>query len=172
MNVTDPLGVTTEHKLIATSDGYYENYLWFDSRMSETGEYTVQIKYRDIATSTILFNVDRPQAIETTARELLAMMHKEPEIVKEKVPVWIKNNAKWWAADLIDDDTFTQGIQHLVKEKIINIKDLPSASGPSESKIPSWIKNNAKWWADGLLTEDDFLNGLKYMVEKGIIRVN
>jgi len=146
--------------------------------MNEVGEYTIQVEYRDIVTSTILFNVERPEMIETTARELLAIKHKETQTVTytqpvtEKVPNWIKNNAKWWAADLIDDNTFAQGIQHMIKEKIINIKDLPSASGPSESKIPSWIKNNAKWWADGLLTEDDFLNGLKYMVQKGIIRIN
>jgi len=60
----------------------------------------------------------------------------------------------------------------MIKEKIINIKDLPSASGQSESEIPSWIKQNARWWADGVITEDDFVNGLKYMVEKGIINVN
>jgi len=31
MSVTDPKGITTEHKLIGTKDGYYENHLRFDS---------------------------------------------------------------------------------------------------------------------------------------------
>ena len=39
----------------------------------------------------------------------------------EKVPSWIKNNAGWWANDDIDDDAFIQGIQFLIKEKILEI---------------------------------------------------
>jgi len=88
------------------------------------------------------------------------------------IPDWIKNNAKWWAEGTIDDTSFKQGIQYMIKENIIAIDNLPQASGTSESKIPDWIKNNAKWWADGIIGEDDFVNGLKYMVEKGIIGVN
>jgi peptidoglycan/xylan/chitin deacetylase (PgdA/CDA1 family) len=35
------------------------------------------------------------------------------------VPEWIKNNAGWWAEGLIDDKTFVQGIEYLVKNGII-----------------------------------------------------
>jgi len=27
------------------------------------------------------------------------------------IPTWIKNNAEWWAAGAIDDESFIQGIQ-------------------------------------------------------------
>ena len=37
-----------------------------------------------------------------------------------EIPKWIKNNAKWWADGKIDDDSFIQGIQFLIKEGIIN----------------------------------------------------
>ena len=91
---------------------------------------------------------------------------------KERVPGWIKNNAKWWAEGAIGDSDFTSGIQHLIKEKIIDIPDLPEqASGTAEEKVPGWIKNNAGWWADGQIGEDDFVNGIKWLVENGIIRV-
>jgi len=94
------------------------------------------------------------------------------EPVKEKVPGWIKNNAKWWSEGQIGDSDFTSGIQHLIKEKIINIPDLPEqASETAEEKVPDWVKNNAGWWADGLISEDDFVNGIKYLVEQGIIKV-
>lgn len=89
-----------------------------------------------------------------------------------KIPNWVKNNAKWWSENKVDDDSFKQGIQYMIKEDIISIKDLPESSGVSEDKIPDWVKNNAKWWAGGLIDEDEFVNGLKYMVEKGIIVVN
>jgi len=94
------------------------------------------------------------------------------DATKEKIPGWIKNNAKWWSEGQIGDSDFTNGIQHLMKEKIINIPDLPEqASGVAEEKVPDWVKNNAGWWADGLISEDDFLNGIKYLVEKGIIKI-
>ena len=48
----------------------------------------------------------------------------EIEITAESspvIPVWIKNNAGWWAEGLIDDDSFIQGIQFLVREGIIRV---------------------------------------------------
>jgi len=60
----------------------------------------------------------------------------------------------------------------LIKEKIIDIPDLPEqASETAQEQVPDWIKNNAKWWADGQISEDDFVNGIKWLVEKGIIKV-
>ena len=94
------------------------------------------------------------------------------EPVKEIVPSWIKNNAKWWSEGQIGDSDFVSGIQFMIKEKIINIPDLPEqASETAEEKVPDWIKTNAGWWADGQISEDDFVNGIKYLVEQGIIKV-
>jgi len=39
--------------------------------------------------------------------------------LKGLVPEWIKNNAGWWADDSIDDKTFVQGIEYLIKSGII-----------------------------------------------------
>ena len=38
-----------------------------------------------------------------------------------KTPDWIKNNAGWWAEGAIDDNSFVQGIQFLIKEGIMSI---------------------------------------------------
>lgn len=84
------------------------------------------------------------------------------------VPVWIKNNAKWWAEGQVDDNSFVQGIQYLIKQKVIAISK--TQSGPSSDEIPSWVKNNAKWWADGKISENDFLKGIEYLASIGIIR--
>jgi len=95
----------------------------------------------------------------------------EDESKTPQIPEWVKNNAKWWADGQLDDRTFTQGIGHLIKEKIITISDIPKqSSGVTEEKVPEWIKNNAKWWADGMISEDDFITGIKYLVENGIVR--
>ena len=87
-----------------------------------------------------------------------------------KIPSWIKNNAGWWADGTIDDNSFVQGIQFLVKENILKI---PSTSQGTSSgnEIPSWIKNNAGWWADGTIDDDAFIQGIQYLIKEGIMRV-
>ncbi len=96
----------------------------------------------------------------------------KPEPAKEKVPGWIKNNAKWWADGSIDDKSFVQGIQFMIKNKIMDIPNTATTSESSVNEIPSWVKNNAKWWADGLIGEDDFIKGIEFLAKSGIIVVN
>jgi len=91
--------------------------------------------------------------------------------VEKIVPVWIKHNAKWWSEGQIDDDAFVQGLQFLIKEKILLVSGQPQGTASTEG-IPDWIKSNAGWWADGIISEDDFVNGIKFLVEKGIVRVS
>ena len=40
-----------------------------------------------------------------------------------KIPDWIKSNAGWWAAGQIDDSSFVEGIQFLVKEGLMKISN-------------------------------------------------
>jgi hypothetical protein len=42
--------------------------------------------------------------------------------VQNEIPSWIKNNAGWWADGSIDDNSFVQGIQYLIKEGIMKIE--------------------------------------------------
>ena len=91
------------------------------------------------------------------------------------LPKWIQNNAGWWAEGTITDSDFTKGIEYMIKEDIIHIKDLPETAKtaePAQKTIPKWIQKNAGWWADGIISEKDFVNGLKYLVENGIIKVD
>lgn len=46
------------------------------------------------------------------------------EIISEttiEIPIWVKNNAGWWADDLIGDYDFVSGIQYLISEGIMNV---------------------------------------------------
>jgi len=162
-SITDPEGTTTEQKVIGTKDGYFENILWFDLRAHNYGEYKIQAQYQGEKSQTVSLNLMSP---------LQAKLKEDVQPVKERIPGWIKNNAKWWAEGRIGEDDFVGGIQHMIKEKIIDIPDLPKQASESEEKIPDWIKTNTEWWANGQISEDDFVNGIKYLVEKGIVRVN
>ena len=47
------------------------------------------------------------------------IIEQENTLETSSIPTWIKNNAKWWSEDKIDDETFIQGIQFLFKEGIL-----------------------------------------------------
>ena len=93
------------------------------------------------------------------------------EAQDSEIPAWIKNNAGWWATDQIDDSSFLQGIQYLIKEGIMVIPPTET-SGSSESQgVPAWVKNNAGWWADGQIDDNAFISGIQYLIKSGIIVV-
>jgi len=94
------------------------------------------------------------------------------ETLPSKIPEWIKNNAEWWAAGSIDDDSFVQGIQFLIKEGIMKIPPTSQGSSGGSNEIPSWIKNNAEWWAAGSIDDDSFVGGIQFLIEEGIMSVS
>ena len=87
------------------------------------------------------------------------------------VPDWIKNNAKWWAEGQIDDESFVQGIQFMVKNDIIKISETSRDSQNISKEIPDWIKNNAKWWAEGQIDDESFVQGIQFLIKVGIIKL-
>jgi len=86
------------------------------------------------------------------------------------IPDWIKNNAGWWAEGKIDDNSFVQGIQYMIKEGIIKVP-ITDQQEDVDSEIPEWIKNNAEWWSQGLISNEEFAGGLQYLLATGIIVV-
>ena len=90
-----------------------------------------------------------------------------------EIPSWIKNNAGWWADDLIDDSSFILGMRHLIENNVLQIPYGDSSSADSsESQVPSWIKNNAGWWADDLIDDSSFILGMRYLIENGYLSIS
>lgn len=56
---------------------------------------------------------------ETFENNQSSQISSEPQ-----VPQWFKSNAEFWSQDLIDDQTFSNGIKFLINEKIMNIPNL------------------------------------------------
>ena len=86
------------------------------------------------------------------------------------VPDWIKQNARWWSEGNLDDQTFVNGIQFLVKNQIIKVSNVSQLTDKN-STVPKWIKNNARWWSEGQISENDFLRGIQYLASNGLISV-
>jgi len=95
----------------------------------------------------------------------------ETKATSSKIPDWIKNNAGWWADGSIDDASFVQAMQYLIKEGIMKIPQTTQGSGIGANKIPDWIKNNAGWWADGSIDDASFVQAMQYLIKEGIMKI-
>ena len=88
------------------------------------------------------------------------------------IPAWIKSNAGWWAEGAIDDQSFVQGIEFLIKQGIIEIPSIGKENNSNSDEIPSWIKSNAGWWAEGAISETEFVNAIEHLMKMGLISVD
>ncbi len=88
-----------------------------------------------------------------------------------QIPGWIKNNAGWWADGQIDDSSFIQGIQFLIREGFMKIPITQQGSVSEDSQIPGWIKNNAGWWADGQIDDSSFIQGIQFLIREGFMKL-
>jgi len=112
-------------------------------------------------------NLNNNNLAKTTIPIVIDRITTNEEI---SLPDWIRNNALWWSQEQIDDNTFVQGIEYLIKNKIILIPQTQQETTESQ-EIPSWIRNNAAWWADGQIDDNTFVQGLEYLIKNGILRV-
>ena len=87
------------------------------------------------------------------------------------IPKWVKNNAGWWADGQIDDRTFADGIEFLIKQGIIVVPATESGEQGTDAVIPDWVRNNAKWWSEGQIDDRTFANGIEFLINVGIIVV-
>jgi len=116
-------------------------------------------------------------ALKVVEPGILETEESTPEAVlieaeTQHIPIWVRNNANWWAENQIDDSDFVAGMQYLIDKKIMKIPETQVASDSSgETFMPDWIKNNAGWWSEGLITDDDFVQGMQWLVANGIMRV-
>jgi len=92
----------------------------------------------------------------------------------QKIPLWIKNNAKWWSHNEIDNDDFVAGIQYLIEKNIIQGPDRHIGTiletHPS-TEIPVWVKTSAGWWADDLISDEEFMLSIEWLINEEIIVV-
>ena len=113
------------------------------------------------------YNLDNNDLARTTIPIVIDRITPQKEIT---IPDWIRNNALWWSEEQIDDSTFVQGVEYLIKKQIIVIPTTQQQDSQSQ-EIPSWIRNNAAWWAAGQIGDNTFVQGLEFLIQKGIIRV-
>ena len=162
VTITKPDETTMEMRGIVTSDKIFELQIKVDYEF-QLGKYTIQGEYMEYDIGQTSFEVVSPGMSEKPSI---------PQITKERVPGWIKNNAKWWSEGQIGDSDFIGGLQHLIKENIIIVPRQAPVESAGSNEIPDWIKTQTGWWANGQISEDEFLNSIQYLMKEGIIQVN
>ena len=163
ITISDTLRDLSTEKYVITDDAAIDRLFYSsnDSLWSSNGPYIAQLK---LETKTV-------ELISYTKFDFEKQITPLP-IPSSNIPNWIKNNAGWWADDLIGDSDFVSGIQYLIQEGIMKIPPTTSGSDTGSDEIPSWIKNNAGWWSEGLISDNDFVQGIQYLIENGIIRID
>ena len=113
-------------------------------------------------------NLDKNNLAKTTIP--IVVDRVEIQNAEISIPEWIRNNAAWWASEQIDDSTFIQSIEYLIKNQIIRIPTTQQETSENQ-EIPPWIRNNAGWWANGQINDETFVQGLEFLIKRGIISV-
>ncbi len=86
------------------------------------------------------------------------------------VPDWVKNNAKWWSEDLIEDTDFINGIEYLIKKQIMSIDNKKVVGQvPLEDIIfsDSWIVGNDMIFVSSLFFEIYGMQGDCFVSDNG-----
>jgi hypothetical protein len=164
-NSANKLVLNTE--IPVATDGTFSYDLSPSEKFSNAGEYTLRAQYgkTHVDVKIISFTIaDKTTETSTKPAENIAPT--------SKIPDWIKSNAGWWADGSIDDNSFVQGIQYLIKEKIMSIPPTEQGSTSGSNEIPSWIKQNAKWWADGSIDDNSFVQGIQFLIKTGIMKIS
>ncbi|MEX2193597.1 MAG: LamG domain-containing protein, partial [Nitrosarchaeum sp.] len=150
---------------------FSEASLDIKERDAYNGVLQLKVKFqKPMDTSSIKIVVwDLERNTSTKTFENIVRIESKQQINKE-IPKWVKTSAGWWSNDQISDGDFIQGIEFLIKENIIPVKNIETTE--SSSAIPSWIKNNAKWWSEDLITDAEFVSGVEQLIKTGIISVS
>ena len=119
LSITHPDNSDEELKVNITKDRKFQTMYRFDGK-SELGTYKVQARY------VTGLHIDESSNIASfeLVSELSESIPKIPETPTtpsptSAIPAWIKNNAGWWADDVITDNDFIQGIQWLIKNGVL-----------------------------------------------------
>lgn len=106
----------------AIPDWLKTNIGWWGDGIISDREFVTSLEFlieNDIIRSPNISISEKPVALTQTGTEHQVDVEKDEdfEIV---VPEWVKNNAKWWADNQIDSQSFLGGIEYLIEDKIIS----------------------------------------------------
>ena len=110
--------------------------------------------------------------IAITAIAAILLVTSTASYAYAEVPVWVKNNASWWADGTISESDFLLAIEFLIEDGIITVPPAKVTASASDEGVPAWVKNNASWWADGTISDGEFVDGIQHLIKSGLISIS
>ncbi len=147
--------VSTKKTPVAT-DGTFSHNVLLNEKF-DTGKFTVKAQYGNSKSTVAIISFEVASTVSVSE--------------DNQIPDWVRNNAGWWADGQIDDDSFVQGIQFLIKEGFMKIPITEQNSVSQNNQIPDWVRNNAGWWADGQIDDDSFVQGIQFLIKEGFMKL-
>lgn len=96
----------TSQKTSVNEDGAFLHKVNLNEKFSD-GKFTVKAQYGNSKATVAIIT------FEVISNDVVSQ--------DDKIPDWIKNNAGWWADGQIDDNSFVEGIQFLIKEGFMKL---------------------------------------------------
>ena len=105
------------------ADSTFSHTVPLEDKFKE-GKYTAKAQYGSSKATVEIISFVIGPATETQIDPPSLEIGADPEDVSaQKIPDWVKNNAGWWAAGDIDDNSFVQGIQFMIKEGLMRVSN-------------------------------------------------
>ena len=89
---------------------------------------------------------------------------------EKNIPLWIKQNTKWWAEGKISDSFFIQSIQWLAVNEILPSLDFSYDS--NQERVPLWIKKVASFWINNEISDKEFFNAVAFLLKAKVIQIS
>jgi len=119
-------------------------------------------------------NQTQAESLEEQIQKRIALANKLKESLNnessssEKIPSWIKDDARSWHDSTTDNAEFSKGIQYLISSGLVKINWKIDPTDSFEH-IPSWVKHVAGWWSQGQVADNEFTNSIQFLLRDKII---
>ena len=101
--------LVVNEKIFVNPDTTFSYDLTSDANLSE-GKHTMRIQYGSAKVT-----------VQQTSFVIISDDSVSSKKAETVIPDWVRNNAGWWAEGSIDDGSFVQGIQFMIKEGLMRI---------------------------------------------------
>ena len=110
-------------KTPVSEDSTFSHTVPLEGKFKE-GKYTAKAQYGSSKATVEIISFVIGSSTESQIDPPSLELDAGPEdLSAQKIPDWVKNNAGWWAAGDIDDSSFVQGIQFMIKEGLMRVSN-------------------------------------------------
>jgi hypothetical protein len=90
---------------------------------------------------------------------------------EKNIPLWVKQNTKWWSEEKISNSIFTESIQWLAVNKMLS-QSLDFSYETNQEKVPNWVTKMASFWVNEEISNTEFFDAISFLLKFKIIQIS